>query len=345
MRYMPIAKVDAGMVLGQGILDREGEVMLAKGTLLGQEETRSLVDMGVSGIYIEDAASSGLEVPGLISQALWQEALRLVHDLFQEGDAPEVGQDGIIDVARRMTKELLAGRGLLYNRIDIRAADDYTFFHAVNVAALSVMLGIQTENLDLEELTMLAAAGLVHDVGRRYVEEAVLNAKRALTEEERMLVVQHAKLSYDYLKEHYDFAPEILAGVLEHHEWYNGCGYPMRRSGYEISYFARIIKIADVFDALTSKVPYHDPVSPSGAVDYILANTGAEFDPDLAELFVKKIAIYPAGCQVKLSDGRDALVLENSPESLLRPKVRVLPDGEVVDLQEAKDLAVLELKV
>ncbi len=143
MRYMPIAKVDAGMVLGQGILDREGEVMLAKGTLLGQEETRSLVDMGVSGIYIEDAASSGLE------------ALRLVYDLFQEGDAPEVGQDDIIDVARRMTKELLAGRGLLYNRMDIRAADDYTFFHAVNVAALSVMLGIQTENLDLEELTML----------------------------------------------------------------------------------------------------------------------------------------------------------------------------------------------
>ena len=92
-------------------------------------------------------------------------------------------------------------------------------------------------------------------------------------------------------------------------------------------------------------MPYHDPVSPSGAVDYILANTGAEFDPDLAELFVKKIAIYPAGCQVELSDGRDALVLENSPESLLRPKVRVLPDGEVVDLQEAKDLAVLELKV
>lgn len=65
----------------------------------------------------------------------------------------------------------------------------------------------------------------------------------------------------------------------------------------------------------------------------------------MAELFVKKIAIYPVGCQVELSDGRDALVLENRPESLLRPKVKVLPDGEVADLQAAKDLAVLELLV
>lgn len=347
MRYMPIAKVEAGMVLGQGILDGEGKILLAKGTLLGQEETRELVDMGVSGVYIEDGASRGLEVFGLISPALWQEALRLVHDLYQEEGALEVGQDDIIDVARRITKELLAGKDMLYDKIDIRALGDYTFFHSVNVAVLAAMLGIQTRNLDLEELTMLTAAGLVHDVGRRYVEADVLNAKRALTEEERLLVVQHAKLSYDFLEEHYDFGPELLEGVLGHHEWYNGCGYPMRRSGYEISYFARILKVADVFDALTSKLPYHDPVSPSGAVDYILANTGVEFDPDLAELFVKKIAIYPVGCQVALSDGREALVLENRPESLLRPKVRLLPDGEEIDLQDeaAKDLAVLELLV
>lgn len=347
MRYMPIAKIVAGMVLGQEILDGEGKALLEKGTLLGQEETQRLLGLGVSGIYIEDGFSSGVEARGLISPALCQEALRLVHDLFQEEKFREVGQDDIIDLARRIAEELIAGKEMLYDRMDVRAADDYAYFHAVNVAVLSAMLGIQAGELDLEELTMLTAAGLVHDVGRRYVEQEVLNAKRALTEEERMLVVQHAKLSYDFLEEHYDFGPELLAGVLEHHEWYNGCGYPMRRSGQEISYFARILKIADVFDALTSRLPYHGPVSPSGAVDYILANTGVEFDPDLAELFVKKIAIYPVGCQVALSDGREALVLENSPDSLLRPKIKAAPEGEVVDLQSeaAKDLAVLELLV
>lgn len=162
MRYMPVAEVEAGMVLGQELLD---------------------------------------------------------------GEVPEVGQDDIIDVARRMAEELLAGKEQLYNRMDIRAAGDYAFFHAVNVAALSAMLGIQAGNLDLEELRMLTAAGLVHDVGRRYVEEDVLNAKRVLAEEERLLVVQHAKLSCDFLEEHYGFGPELLDGVLEHHEWYNGCGY------------------------------------------------------------------------------------------------------------------------
>lgn len=233
----------------------------------------------------------------------------------------------------------------MHHMINVRAADDYTFFHSVNVAVLSVMLGVKTGNLDLEQLNQLAASALLHDVGKCYVEADVLNAKRTLTEEERILVVQHPKLSYDFLMEHYDFSPEICDGVLEHHEWYNGCGYPMRKSGYEISYFARIIKVADVFDALTSKLPYHDPISPSGAVDYILANIGSEFDPDLAELFTGKIAIYPAGCEVTLSDGRNALVVESDPESVLRPKVMTLPDGEMLDLKSEKDLAVLELFV
>ena len=178
------------------------------------------------------------------------------------------------------------------------------------------------------------------------MEQDVLNARRGLTEEERLLVVQHPKLSYDFLQEHFDFSPEICTGVLEHHEWYNGCGYPMRRSGYEISYYARIIKVADVFDALTSRLPYHDPISPSGAVDYIMSNTWAEFDPDLVEIFTKKIAVYPVGCEVALSDGRRAVVWENHPESLLRPIVKVLPEGEVLDLEsgrEGKELAILEL--
>lgn len=343
MRYVPITKVEEGMSLGQNIYSGEGKVLLEQGAMLSKEEVQRLFALGLPGIYMEDDISWDLKVPRLISPELEREALELVYRLFQEESYQEIEQEAIQETAKKITRQVLAGRDKMYHMINIRAADDYTFFHSVNVAVLSVMLGVKTGNLDLEQLNQLAAAALLHDVGKRYVETDVLNAKRTLTEEERILVVQHPKLSYDFLMEHYDFSAEVCAGVLEHHEWYNGCGYPTRRSGYEISYFARIIKVADVFDALTSKLPYHDPISPSGAVDYILGNIGSEFDPDLTELFTGKVAIYPAGCEVTLSDGRNALVVECDPESVLRPKVLTLPDGEMIDLRSEKDLAVLEL--
>jgi HD-GYP domain-containing protein (c-di-GMP phosphodiesterase class II) len=185
-------------------------------------------------------------------------------------------------------------------------------------------------------------------VGKRFVEEDVLNVRRALTEVERIMIVQHPKLGYDFLKENFDFLPEVYDSVLEHHEWYNGCGYPLRRSGYDISYYARIIKVADVFDALTSKLPYHEPVSPSEAVEYIMANAGAEFDPELVDVFMRKIAVYPVGCEVSLSDGRTAVVMENYKEFILRPKVKIIPTGEVIDLKSddaARNLTILELNV
>lgn len=345
MRYMPITKVKEGMSVGQHICNGEGKILLEQEAKLQKEDVQNLFQMGLPGIYVEDDISWDLKVPRLISRELEREALRLVHCLFQEEDFREVEQEDIQETARKITRQILAGRDKMYHMVNVRVADDYTYFHSVNVAALSVMLGVKTGNLDLEQLNKLAAAALLHDVGKRYVESDVLNAKRSLTEEERILVIQHPKLSYDFLMEHFNFSPEVCDGVLEHHEWYNGCGYPMRRSGYEISYFARIIKVADVFDALISKLPYHDPISPSGAVDYILGNTGSEFDPDLAELFTRKIAIYPDGCEVMLSDGRTALVVENDSEYMLKPKVMALPDGEMIDLKSEKNLAVLELFV
>lgn len=122
----------------------------------------------------------------------------------------------------------------------------------------------------------------------------------------------------------------------------------MRRSGSEIPIYARIIKLADVYDALTSKLPYHEAVSPSEAVEYIMANAGAEFDPELVDVFLRRIAVYPVGCEVSLSDGRTAVVMENYKEFVLRPKVKVIPTGEIIDLKADDDyrsLTILELIV
>ena len=235
----------------------------------------------------------------------------------------------------------------MYNMMDLKNYDDYTYFHSVNVATLAAVLGVRY-GLSEYELKVLTTGALLHDIGKKFVKADVLNARRPLTEEEKRMVLQHPKLGYEFLKRNYDFDPDVCEGVLGHHEWYNGEGYPLRRSGENISIYARIIKVADVYDAMTSKRPYHDALSPSDAVEYIMAMNESEFDPAIVDIFLKWVAVYPVGCEVELSDGRHAVVVKNYHDFLLRPKIRVMESGEEIDLLsdiDARHITILRLAV
>lgn len=347
MRYMPIARVEAGMALGQDIYNGEGQLILGRRLVLNDDSLQQLLQLGFPGIYIDDEFTEDLRIEQVIRPQLKREALKMVHDLFLDNKNIPMEQHNLQEIVMNVMDDVLNSQDVMCNMLDIKTYDDYVYFHSVNVAVLSTMIGAAC-NMNKEELNILTTSALLHDVGKRFVEEDVLNVRRALTEEERIMIVQHPKLGYEFLKENFDFLPEIYNSVLEHHEWYNGCGYPMRRSGSEIPIYARIIKLADVYDELTSKLPYHEAVSPSEAVEYIMANAGAEFDPELVDVFLRRIAVYPVGCEVSLSDGRTAVVMENYKEFVLRPKVKVIPTGEIIDLKADDDyrsLTILELIV
>lgn len=347
MRYMPMARVEKGMVLGQDIYDGEGRLLLGKHLILNNDYVRELLSLGFPGIYVDDDFTEDLMIPQVIRPELKREALKMVHDLFLDNKNLPMEQRNLQEIVMSVMEEVLNNGDVMCNMLDIKTYDDYTYFHSVNVAVLSAMIGASC-NMNKEELSILTTAALLHDVGKRFVEADVLNVKRTLTEEERILIVQHPKLGCEFLKDNFAFSPEVYTSVLEHHEWYNGCGYPMRKSGSDIPIYARIIKLADVYDALTSRLPYHEAVSPSEAVEYIMANAGAEFDPELVDVFMRKIAVYPVGCEVTLSDGRTAVVMENHREFILRPRVKIIPSGEIIDLKSdegARSLTILELIV
>ena len=141
--------------------------------------------------------------------------------------------------------------------------------------------------MDEYELRILTTAALLHDIGKKFLEIDILNARRTLTEEERRIVLQHPKLGYEFLRDNFDFAPEVYLGVLEHHECYNGEGYPMRKSGDEISIYGRIIKLADVYDALVSDRVYKKAYSHEKAIEMILNGECGMFNPLLLECLVE----------------------------------------------------------
>lgn len=332
MRYVPISMLEDGMALGQDIYDGSGRMLLAKHLLLNQEYINGLASQGFPGAYIDDDFSQGLEINEIVRPEIKREALKMVNSLFVGPENAMASEGNLNDLVMKVVNSVLDNGDVMCNMIDLKNYDDYTYFHSVNVSVLATMLGA---NLDMkpDELQCLGVAAMLHDVGKRFIDKDILLAERRLTLEETNEMKRHCQLGVEFLKKRYNFSAYVYAGILEHHEWFSGEGYPLGKSGKEIPFNARIIKLVDVYDALTSNRPYRDAESPSEAVEYLMAMNGREFDPIVLDAFLRKIAVYPVGCQIELSDGRQAMVIENYKEFILRPVVKLLGSGEIIDLK------------
>ena len=224
-------------------------------------------------------------------------------------------------------EQILDNKDTMVNMIDLKFYDDYTFFHSVNVAVLSVLIGVEY-GLSKKELLNLGVAAILHDIGKMFVDKEVLNKPGKLTSEEFEHIQQHPKYGYNFLKESFEIPTTVYVTVLQHHERYDGKGYPMMKEKDEILINSRIIGIADVYDALTSSRPYRKPLIPSEAMEYIMANGGIMFDLALTKIFARKVAPFPMGTYVKLSNGFSGIVIENYEDACMRPKIKVILDSE-----------------
>lgn len=322
------------MVLGQEIYDAEGRLLLPKHTVLTNENISFIIFTGVPGIYIDEDFSQDARAEEIIGSEVRRSALRIIHDVFVKAEERSAGEEKELSrLVDRITREVISNEEVMGNLISIRTHDGYTYFHSVNVAVLSGVLGAKL-GLNEDELRDLITAGFMHDVGKVFIDVDIINAPRKLTSEERTRMMDHPRLGYEFLKENYHFSEDVLQAVYQHHEWYNGGGYPRRLEGHNIIFLARILKVADVYDAMTGKRSYHDPYLPSDVLEYIMGRNGMEFDPIVVQLMSQELCVYPVGCEVELSDGRRAIVLSNRRGSIMRPKIRLRDSGDEIDLTE-----------
>ena len=322
------------MVIGQEIYDAEGRLLMAKHTVLTEENISFIIFTGVPGIYIDEDFSEDAQAEEVIGTEVRRAALRIVHDVFVRAADQETSEEKALSrIVDRITRDVISNEDVMDNLITIRTHDGYTYFHSVNVAVLAGVLGAKL-GLNEEELHDLITAGFLHDVGKVFIDVDIINAPRKLTMDERTKMMDHPRMGYDFLKENYHFSNEVLETVYQHHEWFNGGGYPRRLEGKNILFLARILKVADVYDAMTGKRSYHDPYLPSDVLEYIMGRNGMEFDPIVVQLMSQELCVYPVGCEVELSNGERAIVLANRRGSIMRPRIKIRSTGEVIDLTE-----------
>jgi len=251
------------------------------------------------------------------------QARRAVTSMFQEarmGKAVDAGN------ARRLVEEIsdsvTRNPGALISLARLKTADDYTYMHSVAVCALMIALGRQLK-LDGELIRKLGIAGLLHDLGKAMMPREVLNKPGKLTDDEFRLMKGHPEEGVKLLLESQGIDDITLDVVLHHHEKTDGSGYPKGLKNEEISLYAKMGTVCDVYDAITSNRPYKAGWDPAESLRKMAEWANGHFDPVVFQAFVKSLGIYPIGSLVRLHSGRLGIVIDQSAKSLLTPRIKV----------------------
>ena len=333
MRFVPVTSLLEGMVCAKNLYDINNQLLLSKGCVVLDSYVERIKELGYQGIYIEDDLSEDVHVKDVISDNLRISAIKAVKDIYIYSENPKLNKDKLDQkvtdtkvLISHIVDEILANKDTMVNLIDLKFYDDYTFFHSVNVAVLSIIIG-EAYGLGRSDLLNLGLSAILHDIGKMFIDKDLLNKPGKLTNEEYELIKQHPRFGYNFLKESYEIATNVYVAVLQHHERYDGLGYPFGKKATEILLNARIICMTDVYDALTSARPYREPLLPSEAMEYVMANGGSMFDLNLTRIFAKKVAPFPVGTYVRLSSGQTGIVMENYEDACMRPLIKLIIDA------------------
>ena len=349
MVFLPTSQVQQGMKLARDLRLFDASyghsVLLRKGQIITETAIIRIISLGFSGLYIDDGADDDVTVESGVNEELRVEFITGVKSLFLSFkgsfDKDVVKQIEKISVTvGRLIDEIQNNEDFMVNIVDLKMYDDYTYHHSLSVAVIALTIGVAL-GLNNVELHQLGLSAVLHDIGKLMIPASIIQKPGRLTYEEFELIKNHPMYGTKILPHRHDIPESIFDGILSHHERMDGSGYPNGLKNKEIPLSGRILAVADVYDALTSNRPYRSPSLPSEASEYIMGGTGSYFDEDVVSAFIRKVAPYPVGTCVRLSNGITAVVVKNREEAPLRPLVRILSGNMLIDLTDKRHLNIV----
>ncbi len=326
MRKVHIDKVQLGTRLARTIFNSDGGVLLSKGIEIKESFIDKLKSHGITEIYLEDELSENVVVDDIVRETTRNEAVVLVKSMMNNylfSSSVDVG--AVKAMVNKIIDELLINDDILHNLSEIKSVDDYTFEHSVNVCILSLITGIGL-GFDVQKLRDLGTGAMLHDIGKLCIPREILKKPSQLTVEEFEEIKKHTVFGYEILKKSGKVNLVSAFIAFGHHERYDGSGYPLQLKSDNIQQCARIVAVADVYDALTSDRVYRKKLKPNEVFEYITSLGAHHFDPKVIESFVRYVTIYPVGTGVMLNTRERGLVIKANKNTPTRPVIRVIYD-------------------
>ena len=257
-----------------------------------------------------------------VAAGICARAKSVVTSMFQEARMGAVAQTEQLEpLVEEITDSVRRNPGALISLARLKTQDDYTYLHSVAVCGLMAALARQL-GMGAAQIREAGMAGLLHDIGKAAVPLEILNKPDKLTDQEFERIKSHPRAGHEMLAERGGVGEMVLDVCLHHHEKTNGCGYPDALSAEEISPFARMGAVCDVYDAITSERCYKRGWDPATAIRRMNEWSEGHFDNAVFQAFVKTVGVYPVGSLVRLKSGLLAVVCEVREDTLLAPRVK-----------------------
>lgn len=364
MKKISIDTLDDGTVYSQPLFLEEGLMFVPDHTPVREADLIRLKKMGVTEVLSEGMPLNQKQInknklhnvslkweanADKKMQKIYQELIDRMNSFFNS-----IQDDNIYDIS--LVNETVES---IYTAYD-EHPDDFLLLilkgkkvkaaraeNAVNAAILALALGSQY-NFQRTKLNNLIMGALLHDIGMLKIPQEILDKKEKLSEKEIKLMRSHTAVAYNTIMKSLHLSGEVGLIGLEHHERWDGKGYPKNLKGENISLMARIVSVVDAFEAMVSKKPYRSPLIGNMAIKNIMNDNGRRFDPEVVRRFVSCMGLYPVGSFVKLNSGAYGRVQKTNPEAPMRPYVQILIDsdgmeyednsGEIINLMESSSV-------
>lgn len=367
---IPFDELIEGMVFGDDVIDKEGRLLVSKNTVLTREilerlkkfSSRKFFSMKVllselnikivvklENGSVQEVASSQIKMEHTKERLVIKEKFEEMHksikqsfdELSRNNTSPKVKKE-LDNTVEEIKNNLSVNIELLNEILDVKATDEYLYNHSLNVAVVSNLIG-RWIGLEQKDLDILILAGLVHDIGKLRVDPAILNKPGKLTDEEFAEMKKHPEYSYQMLMEMGYKDNAILKAVTFHHEKEDGSGYPLKISGDKITIHAKILAIADIFDAMTSNRVYKARVSPFKVLEMFQNQNFGKLDYKIIMVFIKRFTENYVGSEVILSNNQRAKIVSLNAYEITKPLL-VTSEGKFIDISREREVQILDFE-
>lgn len=338
---MNLIECDNNEVLSEDIYDLEGSVLVSKNAsitpyIIEKLESSRIMSVPVYPSIDETSGTNDLNFNGVYKEGVL--ALKEIINCLVIGE--DIASEQIKEISNTLYEEIQNNNLILDQIKKFKSENKYTYNHSVNVALYSLLIG-KWIGLNEMEMKKVVKAGLLHDIGKTKIAPEIISKKGKLTKKEFETIKTHSEIGYEMSKAIHNIDEDVRQAILSHHEREDGSGYPCGLKGNKINLYAKILAIADVYDALTSERVYKDKSTPFEAIEEFRKMGMHSFDIKILNIFFKSIIQYYVNSKVKTNNGEVGEIVFIPPNDITKPVIRL--ENSYVELSRNSNIKIVEI--